>query len=427
MEKVKKDATAFRSKAARIGPMVTGSTAFRPSTIGENPGPGAYSIHTNRKVKRNVQKGMHATMAMVKSYVKPGAPAIPAKHHCYGYSRIENGRVVPDRKAPMEHRQRKVEKKSKSSFGRSKIKHQAEQQQVTPGPGHYQENNNIKSKNQSSMFASNTPQLGSTMCIPKDAPQVGPGSYNIDRRPTTNAFNMKSFGTTSKRSDISATDRCNTPGPGAYRSTNVAPVKPNSSKLLSRSTIGFQATDRRDCLRAIQPDSLPGPGAYQQAQGASTARRSSNFSSATTRVLWHSETYQPGPGNYDTTQFERPRTTSSMFRSSTNRFQPKQHEQASPSIQTMPRYQPIDRVEPRNNPKGKSISFGSTKPRNIFTTESLPGPSDYSITNAKHRKGHKTIGNDSRFKSSVNIHTTGSGEYNQDFEMGKKSYNITFT
>merc|ERR1711907_298461 len=83
----------FVSKAPRVVKQTPGSTVYKESSVKENPGPGAYSLHKQWcKPKPPPQEHHALSIRHTQS-----APSIPAPSQSYGYEEDELGELQMQR------------------------------------------------------------------------------------------------------------------------------------------------------------------------------------------------------------------------------------------------------------------------------------------------------------------------------------------
>merc|ERR1712070_775608 len=291
----------FVSKAPRVVKQTPGSTVYKESSVKENPGPGAYSLHKQWcKPKPPPQEHHALSIRHTQS-----APSIPAGHQSYGYEEDALGELqmqappvkgftgrkgfrsmLPDGSAddaagPGQYQPKVDLGKSSSvavSFGASKSSRDQGSifsGRAGPGAGAYDPvlvSGVSTDKKGSSNFKTKTKR----MQYMKDAKKTpGPGSYGYQDSFAKAAMPLEEsiqfFGSTCKRwyevdeaQSYSAKFAYKTPGPGAYKVGNEMQKKQGKKRtsFLKAGEVGFSSTTSRAMGQAEGKVAAPGPGAY---------------------------------------------------------------------------------------------------------------------------------------------------------------------
>ncbi|KAG9406600.1 putative palmitoyltransferase zdhhc4 [Aphanomyces cochlioides] len=383
----------FTTKVPRFAPHAPGSTIYLPSTVQENPGPGAYTCPSTLEPTERVT-ALRPPSHQFSNLLKQGVPTIPRKEQSYGYSTDEDGElhrhsapastysglgqdtVGPAcynvRKEPAEDITATVA--SLKSTTKREVWDELSPRIHIPGPGHYNPKNTLlKGEKPSAVFASKVPILPEPKRIQPDEEKALLLALNEQNHPVKQKYRgvkKEQFGSTSGRTDIASnistpfiTPTCNeTPGPGTYvdKKTNrfAASHRPHQRPTLRDDGVGFQAVSERPCLAKTKTNNPMGPGAYnpvgqdltleKKVRQRQNVGRMGQFGSTTERFLWNMtpesmepDEQTPGPGTYAPEQPQnnapprngrRPRVyTSSAFRSTTSRF-PKSNNNHAPEF-----------------------------------------------------------------------------------------------
>ncbi|TMW56799.1 hypothetical protein Poli38472_006809 [Pythium oligandrum] len=339
----------FATKISRFAPSAPGSTIFRPSSIQDNPGPGAYAVEPvppppKTSPRSNQHEDRSHPQRFVAAHHRPSVPTIPKKEQSYGYVEGENGAlklqaqpaaiytgIGQDTVGPAaynSHAEIWNDRKNVAPSLKSTVKREVWEadtpRRAVPGPGQYessvQRRSHAKAR-QSAVFASKVPIL----------PDPKPVTHHDDERefeilakeqrllqrggakpPMTNK--VEAFGSTTGRTDLlcqlnapfSSPTFLKAPGPGQYAERTRVSVRGGTLKKgSSRSQrglayreyqcIGFTSATERYCLTKLTPSALPGPGAYRSetprtvertVKGKQTVGRFGVFGSTSERHVW---------------------------------------------------------------------------------------------------------------------------------------------
>ncbi|KAF0720523.1 Aste57867_242 [Aphanomyces stellatus] len=372
---------AFTTKVPRFAPNAPGSTIYLPSSVQDNPGPGAYTCPSDLEHTDKLT-ALRPTSHQFSNLIKQGVPTIPRKEQSYGYSTDEDGELKRHsapasvysgigqdtvgpacynvRKEPAEDVATSVA--SLKSTTKREVWDELSPRLHVPGPGHYNPKGaGPRPEKPNAVFASKVPILPEPRRIQQDdekALLLALHEQNHVMRPKFRGVKKEQFGSTSGRMDIASnmytpyiTPTCNeTPGPGTYvnkKKNRFATGSLHQRPTLRDDGVGFQAVSERPCLAKTKSNNSMGPGAYNPIGQDLTLEkkikqrlvigRMGQFGSTTERFLWNMtpesmepDEQTPGPGAYAPEQpptnapppnGRRPRVyTSSAFRSSTTRF-----------------------------------------------------------------------------------------------------------
>lgn len=352
----------FATKISRFAPSAPGSTIYRPSSIQDNPGPGAYTIDPTpprpKSSPRHVTSNQHEPIQY-----RASVPTIPTKAQSFGYvndpvngdlklqpqsATVYSG-IGQDTVGPAAYNSHATiwnEKKNVAPSLRSTVKREVWEDATTPrrafpGPGQYDPAAAGRRRTQakpSAVFASRVPILPNPKRTEHYDPERELELLAKDQRYQPRAKPMskvEAFGSTSQRTDLanqisapfSSPSFTATPGPGMYAARSPSNFASFHGGNLKRSThhargssyrdghhIGFTSATERHCLSKAKPSSSPGPGAYKSEtprtveraiKSKSTVGRFGVFGSTSERHVWEClETAErdeltPGPGAYD--------------------------------------------------------------------------------------------------------------------------------
>ncbi|ETV98196.1 hypothetical protein H310_08922 [Aphanomyces invadans] len=342
----------FTTKVPRFAPHAPGSTIYLPSTVNDNPGPGAYSCPSALEPTDKFT-AMRPTSHQFSNLIKQGVPTIPRKDQSYGYSTDGDGDLhrhsAPastysglgnDTVGPACYNVRKepggdlaATVASLKSTTKRDVWDELSPRLDIPGPGHYNPKGLTstmdKAEKPSAVFASKVPILPEPRRIQQDdekALLLALHEQTHVRKSKFRGIKKEQFGSTSGRTDIASnmhtpfvTPTCNeTPGPGTYvdkKKNRYAVNRIHQRPTLRDDGVGFQAVSERPCLAKTKTNNPMGPGAYnptgyghtlekkvRQRQGIG---RMGQFGSTTERFLWNMtpesmepEEQTPGPGTY---------------------------------------------------------------------------------------------------------------------------------
>ncbi len=311
-------APTLSSTAPRLAPSYTGSTAYAPSTVKDNPGPGTYSHHSvvdtairNGARAKAVSEGKAknssvSTSAASTSFpARYNPPAVPDKHQTYGYTVSADG-VLPVGPPPSFVSGVKGDTvgpgaynvipgpttgPTPSNFSHSKTRRALFESTKTidnwivdtsfPGPGYYEASGGDWNRGGSSAFKSGV-KMAHQVTAP-DEPVVeagveGPvanfGRAGSRGRPVRKREMVQSFGTTAVRDTVPRVHSDAVPhqsrtsefearrvGPGSYDDTSS--FKLRQRKTLRAEPVGFDSSEERPCLRRGGSErslSAPSPG-----------------------------------------------------------------------------------------------------------------------------------------------------------------------
>ncbi|KAL7997031.1 hypothetical protein Plhal703r1_c36g0132621 [Plasmopara halstedii] len=315
----------FASKISRFAPSAPGSTAFRASSIQDNPGPGTY-LHSDPSSPSSNQRE-HQRPHNFAHLVKPSVPAIPQRQQSYGYvlvgadlqrqdlPNLMYSGVGQDTVGPAaynSHTSMWNDKKSCASSLKSTTKRDVWEENnkliELPGPGHYDtettptfwvsdgQRPRIGARRSRQQRARHSARILSKVPILTQNKPVG-GS-DLDREQDIQLkeeriercrqeksrivgfrSKTKAFGSTTGRTDVMShistpfrnPTNASTPGPGMY----IADRTYGSSDQLGRNTsgasilhhrpdgMGFSCATERPCLAYMKTLAAPGPGTYK--------------------------------------------------------------------------------------------------------------------------------------------------------------------
>ncbi|GLE01281.1 hypothetical protein PINS_up010111 [Pythium insidiosum] len=310
----------FATKISRFAPSAPGSTIYRPSSIQDNPGPGAYLVgspdaSSHRGGNNNQLEDARPTAAIV-PLLRPSVPTIPKKEQSYGYVPNEHGELTLQQQpaaiysgigqdtvgpaAYNAHAQIWNDKKNVAPSLKSTVKREVWQENTPrrelPGPGQYDSGDATASfpahargaskLRQSAVFASKVPILPDAKPVAQHDAERELELLAKEQRAQLHrsaaaaaaqkAVKVEAFGSTSQRTDLlsqlsapfSSPTFLATPGPGKYTQRTAAHSLHISRASRSRAFreqqhIGFASATQRHCLSKPKPSSSPGPGAYR--------------------------------------------------------------------------------------------------------------------------------------------------------------------
>ncbi|KAJ0401561.1 hypothetical protein ATCC90586_002869 [Pythium insidiosum] len=335
----------FATKISRFAPSAPGSTIYRPSSIQDNPGPGAYLVdhESSGLVQRSNQSDDVRPTAAIVPLLRPSVPTIPKKEQSYGYVTNEQGELTLQQQptaiysgigqdtvgpaAYNSHAQIWNDKKNVAPSIKSTVKREVWQEYTPrkelPGPGQYDSDatasfpagRRAHKTRQSAVFASKVPILPDAKPVAqydqeRDLELLAKEQRALQHRPAAaqKAVKVEAFGSTSQRTDLlsqlsapfSSPTFLATPGPGKYTQRTAAHSLHISRASRSRSFreqqhIGFASATQRYCLSKPKPSSSPGPGAYRSetprtveraVKGRQTVGRFGVFGSTAERHVW---------------------------------------------------------------------------------------------------------------------------------------------
>uniref|UniRef100_K3X693 Sperm-tail PG-rich repeat-containing protein 2 n=1 Tax=Globisporangium ultimum (strain ATCC 200006 / CBS 805.95 / DAOM BR144) TaxID=431595 RepID=K3X693_GLOUD len=321
----KAPSNVFATKASRFAPTAPGSTIFLPSSVQDNPGPGAYMLRSSTSPPQlpGNNNQLHELDGRNNKFVtlKPSAPAIPKKEQSYGYLQVGSelraqmpppgaamysgiGQDTVGPAAPYNtHRAAWNDKKNVAPSLKSTVKREVWEANAphisVPGPGHYGDDAGAatgepfgkkkgrgKQERQSAVFASKVPILPTskptTHFDPEKDLEIHAKEsrlrYQLERQ-RTNVLKakMEAFGSTTGRVELSSQINAPyshpsfimTPGPGMYVDSNNASHHRGRHRkkhaVRGDASLGFSSTTERYCLSKPSSANVaaPGPGTYK--------------------------------------------------------------------------------------------------------------------------------------------------------------------
>merc|ERR1711934_144776 len=476
----------FVSKAPRVVKQTAGSSVYKESSVKENPGPGAYSLH---KDWGTVKPPAHEHHALSIRHTQ-SAPSIPAGHQSYGYEEDALGELqmqappvkgftgrkgfrsmLPDGSSddaagPGQYTPKVNLAKSSSiavSFGASKASREQGSifsGKIGPGAGAYDPMLAVGSapdKKGSSNFKTKTKR----MQYMKDSKKTpGPGSYGYQDSFSKAAMPLEEsiqfFGSTQKRwyevneaQSYAAPFSLKTPGPGAYSVGDEMKKKQGKAKhsFLKTGEVGFSSTTSRQLgADAKSETTAPGPGAYggDNSKGQFVHQLEKRLRSRTGAFGSSDERFREGPMSEQEAIPEEEEVKpvrknepqkfpkQSTFLSHSDRFVEPETDMPAPGAYELG----SDWSVPKNTTLASNQSFASSaarfNPKEVFTgcpLKEIPAPGDYDkITTDKPRedgqKGFLTT--QKRFKAdSKKLKQPGPGAYRVQEGMIKRSFNVS--
>ena len=267
-----------------------------------------------------------------------------------------------------------------------------------PGPGAYDASKPPRPEAKlSSAFASKTTRGAYTKT--SDAPGVG--SYDPVGRTDTVLGGDSAFknGETRFKKDAAA-DAMSHVGPGSYTYENNTITASLSSKMVSKSGVGFGSTAKRPELASVID--TPGPGTYNETATQPDSRPSSAFKSSTKRDKAAELGYMGDPGAYD------PHSGSELAQSATKSYAKSMQAGTGGFGSSAPARAPLsvttdapgpgayDASKPPRPEAKLSSAFASKTTRGAYTkTSDAPGVGSYDPVG----RTDTVLGGDSAFKN----------------------------
>lgn len=465
----------FVSKAPRVVKQTTGSSVFKESSVKENPGPGAYSLHKEWIPKKPSMQEHHALSIRHTQ----SAPSIPTTHQSYGYEEDALGELQmqappvkgftgrrgaawngsgDDTAGPGQYQPKIELGKTASvavSFGNSKASRSCEifEGKAGPGAGAYDPmciQGAAADKKGSSNFKTKTRR----MQYMKDSKKTpGPGSYGYQDAFSKAAQPLEEsiqfFGSTQKRwyevdeaQSYMSKFNLKTPGPGAYKVGDEMRKKQGKQRtsFLKSGEVGFSSTTTRG-MAGQAKNAVPGPGAYgaDNSKGEFVQALEKKIRSRSGAFLSSDDRFRDDADDKDVLEAvpeEDKRKNEpqkfpkhACFLSHTERFVEPDKELPAPG-----QYDLQTEWGPRNTTLASNHSFASSaarfNPKEVFTGVALkevPAPGDYDRVEFDAPSDvHKSfLSTEKRFKPPEGKAKPGPGDYRVQEGMIKRSFNVS--